>query len=186
MPTSYTRGGDEIDGMIAARMRAAEHDLHEYGVRVGVLMAYNPAGGAVKHGGYAAAATIKVVALRDRVTKNYDAELLIDQSVWDELRPKQREALIAHELRHVALVRKKSPDSNRFEVQYDDIGRPKLKSRLGDWNAGDGFAAVVSEFGDDAIEFENLRSCWWRAEAAAQEGVDPAKPTLFDGAAESA
>jgi hypothetical protein len=66
-------------------------------------------------------------------------------------------------------------------VQTDDIGRPKLKLVPGDWNAGDGFRAIVREFGDDAIEFANIRSAWAFAEKAAKDGPEQPQPTLLDG-----
>jgi hypothetical protein len=47
---------------------------------------------------------------------------------------------------------------------------PKLKSVPGDWIAGDGFKAVVAEYGTDAIEYEMLARCKARADAAKRAG----------------
>ena len=37
------------------------------------------------------------------------------------------------------------------------MGRPKLKIKLGDWNAGDGFKVVVERHGDYANEVVQLK-----------------------------
>lgn len=169
MATGYSFADEDTFNDVARRLTVHRPDLAGAGVRVGVLMAWNPDGPAVKHGGYPAAATIKVIAHRDRVSKQYDAELVIDQTIWDGLRPRQREALIAHELQHLELVIRVDDEGGQ-SVQLDDGGRPKLKTRPGDWNAGDGFAEVVAEFGDDAVEYANLRQCWRLADQAKECG----------------
>lgn len=181
MGTSYSPAPDEVAALVQQRLRKSHPDLWGVSVRVGVLMAWNPDAPAVKHGGYPCNATIKVVSHKDRVTKGYDAELVIDQLCWDGFRPKQRLALIAHELRHLELVLKLDKETGQQRVQLDDGGRPKLKTRPGDWNAGDGFADVVAEFGEDAVEYHNLKNCWRRADEAKEEGPSLPGPTLLDG-----
>jgi hypothetical protein len=166
--------------MVRERIKEAHEDMHRHGVRVCVLMATSDKGHAVKHGGYPANATVSVVPLKDRVTKGYDAEIIVDQLAWDGLRPRQRLALIAHEVNHLRLVRKKDKFSGMLVVQVDDIGRPKLKTVPGDWNAGDGFRTIVREFGDDAIEFANIRAAWAFAEQAAKDGPEEPEPSLLD------
>jgi hypothetical protein len=146
--------------------------LKDEGVQLGVLMAINGDGPAVKHGGYPAMATIRVVPLKDRVTKEYDAELLIDEKEWNQLKPEHRLALCDHELTHLELATEKESG----EVKRDDLGRPKLKTRKGDWNGGDGFAEVVERHGDFAVEFLNAQRAFTRAKAASKR-----KPSLLDG-----
>ena len=62
-------------------MTAHHQALAQAGVRLGIVMAYNPEGAPIKSGGYEALAQVKIVSLKDRVSKGYDAELLIDQTV---------------------------------------------------------------------------------------------------------
>lgn len=164
MPTTYTLGDERVQQAIAEVMRSCHEELHAAGVKIGVLMAHNPEGPAVKHHGSPARATIKVIPLKDRLTKGYDAELLIDQAEYDIMRPAHLNALIDHELSHLAVVVKLGA------VQRDDLGRPKLRAVPGDWDAGDGFASVVARHGDYASEFENLRRAMARAELAKAEG----------------
>lgn len=172
MSTSYSVAPDEVCMVVGRRLHDARRDLLDLGVRVGVLFAYNPGGPAVKHGGHPAAATIKVVPQRDRITKGYDAEMVIDQGIWDDLSPGQRVALVAHELHHIVPVIKVDKETGAEMPQLDDGGRPKLKTRPGDWNGGDGFAEIVAEFGADAIEYENIRWCKAKADAAAERGAN--------------
>ena len=144
--------------LIGDMMSKYHQSLNDAGVRIGVLFAANPEGPAVKHGGYPAHATIKVMSLKDRVTKGYDAELMVSEESWDGFDEDQRAALVDHELTHLEIVAKKGI------VQRDDIDRPKLKTRKGDWNCGDGFAEVVARHGRASIEFENARTAIRHAE----------------------
>lgn len=61
---------------------------------------------------------------------------------------------------------------NDYGWDTDDIGRPKLVSVKGDWNAGDGFAAVIQRHGSAAIEFRNLSRCHDAAVRAKNGEVD--------------
>lgn len=189
MGTTYRDAEPDTLNVVARAMRQWHQNLTEAGVRVGVLMAENAEGDAIKSGGYAVLACIKVVSLKDRVSKEYDAELLIDGAVWDGLREEQQLSLADHELSHIdlrplppkqlAALRHDDPGAPWW--QLDDLGRPKLKTVLGDWNAGDGFKAVVERHGKHAIEYVNLAGvktkadeCKARheAEVAAQPPID--------------
>src|SRR4051812_24104319 len=107
MATTYSRESGIVSAMVRDRLRVAHPKLAEVGTEIGVLMAQSDNDKpAVKHGGYPAFATIKVVAHKDRVTKGYDAELVIDARAWEDFGDRQRCALIAHELQHLELVEK--------------------------------------------------------------------------------
>jgi len=103
VPTTYRRADDDVTALLQRVMREYHPDLHEAGVHVGVVVAHNPAGDAVKHGGDPAFATITVVSPKDRVSKAHDAELLLDGDKWADLREGQRVALLDHELSHLRL-----------------------------------------------------------------------------------
>ena len=160
MTTTFTLGDDTLHEALKAVMQAHHEGLHAAGVQVGILIAYNPEGPAVKHHGTAARATIRVVSLKDRLTKGYDAELLIDQAELDLMRPDHLAALIDHELSHLTAVLK------RGAFVRDDLGRPRLKLVPGDWDAGDGFREVVARHGDFAPEVDDLRRAQIIVEAA--------------------
>lgn len=184
MPTTYRLCDptDEIPELLARVMERHHPNLHTAGVKVGVLLAYNAEGDAVTHGGYPALATMKPCNARERASKDYDCELVVDEIAYRDLRDRQRAALLDHELSHVALVPlsvKELQAAQAYDAaapwwKLDDTGRPKLKSVKGDWMAGDGFAAVIERHGEHAAEFLNLERCWRRAEQAAGKRVEMA------------
>ncbi|WP_020472457.1 putative metallopeptidase [Zavarzinella formosa] len=157
MPTTYYKPDafHPVTELLAGIMGKYHRPLKDAEVRVGVLLASNPDGPALKHGGYPALAKISVCPLKDRVKWEHDAELLIDEAEWDSLDSLARAALIDHELTHLDLVIKEEKLSGNRILQRDDIGRPKLKLRKGDWNGGDGFREVVMRHGEAAIEYAN-------------------------------
>lgn len=184
MPTTYTLPDDELHQLLAQVMERYHRPLHDAGVKVGVLMASNENSHAVSSGGYPAIACIKVVALKDRVTKGYDAELLIDLVEWGAYRDRHKRALLDHELSHLQLAKHRytkdefdQPKDIYFD--RDDLGRPKLKLVKGDWNCGDGFKSVVERHGEWAIEFLNVRRCNAYA-TAAKDGIKPETQRLID------
>lgn len=175
MPTTYTLADADVKGLLARLIERHFPRLRDAEVRVGVLMARNPDGPPLKRGGHAVLAMIKPVPLKDRLTKGYDAELVIDAADFERLRPRQQESTLAHELRHIDTIDRGDDeggdeDDDRVTWKTDDLGRPKLRSVPGDWQAGDGFAANVAEYGLDAIEYENLSRCRARAEQSRRSG----------------
>ncbi len=95
----------------------------------------------------------------DRVAGKADADLKIDEENWNGLTDRQREALLHHELLHLEV---KSDEEGH--VQTDDCGRPKLKIRPHDWEAG-GFNQVAEAYREDspeAIALAGLAKEWVR------------------------
>lgn len=179
MGTTY-QFADEADVLdrMARVMRDAHPRLREAGVKVVVLFAFNPDGDAIKHAGYPALAKVKPLSLKDRVTKEADAELLIDEREWRTLREEQKDALLDHELSHLdridlkgdELRKARQEDAKAPVWKLDDLGRPRLRSVPGDWSAGDGFKAVIFRHRAAAIEFHNLARAKAIADAARRAG----------------
>lgn len=146
--------------------------LRECNAKFGLLTAHNPDGPAVKHGGYPAAACVRVVPLKDRLTKGYDAEILLDGDYIDGISEARLLAILDHELSHFARVPNKPKAIKRGELPWkmDDLGRPKLRLVKADRNVGDMFLNVIERHGDDAQEFANLRDAWKVAEEAKCDG----------------
>ena len=152
--TTYQKADTDVTAILNQAVTEFHPRLRDARVSFGVLMADNPDGPAVKHGGYPATAKVRVVALKDRVLKEVDAEIIIDRHEWDQMSDAHRIALFDHELSHLTTV----PDDEQDEgFALDDLGRPKLKTVPGDWNAGDGFAEVVARHGDYSAEVANAR-----------------------------
>jgi len=166
MPVLYSMP-DSDDVTLLARALADWHKpLADVGARVQILFASaDPESetqtAPVKHGGYPARATIRVVPTKDRLTKGYDAEMLVDRDWWGGARESRRVALLDHELSHLELVLTKDG-----QPAYDDLNRPRLKLRKGDYASSDGFFEVIARHGDEAAEFESLSDCWKLAERA--------------------
>lgn len=149
MATKFTMADGDVVELLNKVVQRWHPDLTDFKVKIGVLLAWNPDGPAVKHGGYPAFATVKPVPLKDRLTKGYDVEMLIDGKDWEQMRPRHRAALLDHECSHLVVAR----DSNYpTQPKLDDLGRPIVKTKNGDWNVGDGFRAVVARHGRFAIE----------------------------------
>ena len=102
---------------------------------------------AVKLHGRSCYATCRIVPERDQALGMPDAVILIDENLWG-MRipdPKQRRALLDHELTH--LLVKRDEDG----VVYNECGRPKLEMRQHDWELT-GFAEVMKRHGDNSME----------------------------------
>lgn len=151
------RDGHKIyDRLIVIRDRYHK-PLKEAGVTIDLLLAHasrdqndDPVGAAVKHGGYPAAAVIKIVSLKDRVAGLGDAQMIVDGDKWDEWTDAELDALLDHELTHLEIV----VDKDGAIVQ-DDAGRPKLKIRLHDFQIG-GFHSIAKKHKEDAFEVQSV------------------------------
>jgi hypothetical protein len=175
--TTYTLADDDVKSLVARIMQEHHPELHEAKVRIGVLMAENSTGDAIKAHGYPALACVRVVPLKDRLTKGYDVEMLIDLAGWNEMEDEHRAATVDHECQHVSRVANTPKKIKEGECAWklDDLGRPKLKLRKGDWSVGDGFECIVARHGDYAVEFLNIQRAVARAKAAKEKGAAQSK-----------
>lgn len=172
MPTTYSIADPDVTDLLARVMARYHPRLNDAGVKVGVLFAHNSDGPAIKKGGYEVLACVKSVSLKDRLTKGYDAELLIDGGDYERLREGQRAALCDHVLSQLDTIDRGEDDEGDGDLvswKTDDIGRPKLRAVPGNWHAGVGFNAVIARHGSDAIEYENLSRCKAHADAARRQ-----------------
>jgi hypothetical protein len=178
MGTVYWKADQEIVSFVDNVMMKWHGDLHVNQVKIGIIMAMSSSEEttALRLHGYPVAAMVKIVPLKDRITKEYDAEMMIDASLWKESNIKRKTALIDHELSHIE-VRRKKPEKPKKgepkreidplgEVVYDDIGRPALKTRKGDYNVGDGFLKVIQRHQDESFETININSAMSAIEEA--------------------
>jgi Putative phage metallopeptidase len=153
MPTTYEPATDLVTKLADRVMREHHPGLHAAKVQVGYLMAHaprdandEPKGPAIKLRGRACKAVVRIVNLKDRVAGLPDAMVILDGDEWDEWSEREQAAIIDHELTHLEL---KTDESGA--VQRDDIGRPKLRMRLHDFEFG-GFLDVAKHYGDDSTE----------------------------------
>ena len=141
-------------GQVVAELLDLYHgELAEAGVRFDLLLAEastddngDPVGPALKSSGYTAAATVRVLGLKDRAKGLGDAEIVVDGDRWPEWSAAERLAILDHELEHITL----STDAEG-SIRRDDLGRPRLKLRLHDRQFG-WFDNVARRHGAASVE----------------------------------
>ncbi len=169
MPTTYDTATDDVFEIVNRILKQHHPDLAETQCKIGVIFASNEDGPAIKVHGSAALACIQVVSAKRRPHCEYDAEITIDASEWNnKLIPAQHDALINHELHHLvrvehsekklAALRKEDPDAVAWKI--DSLGRPKLKTIPADITPGDIFLSCVAIHGRNAIEFHGIKIAW--------------------------
>lgn len=149
---TYSRVSDSVDRSIE-RMRDAHHeDL--IGVTIGALFIFDleSTDPVLTHNGYAAAALIRIVPLRDRAAGMPDAQIIVDRSCWMTLGNASGEALIDHELTHLMRVL----DSDTGAPLCDAVDRPKLEIRKHDQQMG-WFDQVAARHGEASMEVRQAR-----------------------------
>lgn len=176
MPTKYSiAAAVEAREMLAAVVHKWHRSLHDAGVTWDVLMASNDTGPAVKSGGNPVAVDVRIANLIARVKGARDVEVVIDLAWWDNASAKHRRALLDHAAIRIELAKIKGydPETGEISCARDDVNRPKLAKRKGDWCAGNGYRNVVERHGEWAVEFENLNRCFTLAKAAAHGEAEP-------------
>lgn len=192
MPVSYGLAESDILDLLAEIMFDYHRPLHDAGVRVGVILAKadDRVVDAIVRKKHPLYAEIKVVPLIDRLTKGFDAQLLIDRRKYYDLRLESQKALIDHELSHIELAAYayhlqedkygKATGEREISCERDDLDRPKLKSVPGDADAGDYFARVVRTWGVHAVELKNIRAAHAAIEKEYEESMQIRGKELLD------
>lgn len=151
MSIVYERAGGDVLSLAEDIMRTHHPELQtgpgEY-PRLCILMASGaePGRSAVVAHGYPCQATIAVIPYKQRVDKRADAEIIIDERNWLDLSEARQRALLDHEITHIEIQK-----DEHGHLKTDDMGRPKLKMRLHDFDFG-GFREISRRYGADAPE----------------------------------
>lgn len=101
--------------------------------------------------GYPCFAIARKISLKDRAKGMGDAEICIDRHQWEAANELEQSALLDHELSHLQVV------FDKRGLVRDDLGRPKLKLRLHDVQAG-WFADVALRHGNASQEIKQARA----------------------------
>jgi hypothetical protein len=91
----------------------------------------NPINVAITKNGFRCYGLTKCTNLKERVLGRGDAEIVLDGDWWETATAEQQEALLDHEMHHVAVKTDKHGN-----IQKDDIGRPLVKLRKHDIEVG--------------------------------------------------
>jgi hypothetical protein len=153
MPTTFERDKGRLQLIVDALLEKYHGELLAAGVRFDLLLAYSkkdqngePIGPALKANGYAAAATVRILSLKDRAKGLGDAEIVADGDRIDEWSEENLEAILDHEIEHLEL----SLDG-QGSLKRDDLGRPRLRMRLHDRQFG-WFDSIARRHGANSLE----------------------------------
>ncbi len=189
MPAVPEPADRDVLAMLSEQMRTVERHrpLYDAAVRVNVLMMDGDGDHGVKSHGHPAAACVRVLNLKQRLTTGYDAEVEICRLWWANT-PDERAGLLDHELCHIALKKftyravldaAGEPTGDlQIKCDRDRLGRPKLRTVKGDVNVGDAFADVIARHGDKAPEVTSSKQFAAFVERAMGSVADEPSATL--------
>lgn len=157
----------ELDRLIELLIENDPDHYHLKMAGVTVAVLYFRSDGPLKLHGYPAAAVVKKVSTKDRALGMKDSVITVDWNTWSEMQPRQRVALVDHELMHLKPVIEEweyardgegeiiyeagEPVKKSATYEFDDLHRPKLTMRLHDVEHG-WFLRCAEKWGRDAGE----------------------------------
>jgi predicted transport protein len=153
MATTFEMADAATVALMERAMEIYHAELKRYEVKIGVIMAFGEEDkeGEIKrpimNQGVPCAAKVKIVSLKDRLTKGTDVEILLDGTMWQELDDDRKLAIFDHELEHLKL--KINADG---ELERDSLKRPKIRTvfdSIGFW----GFASIAERHGINSQEY---------------------------------
>lgn len=151
---TYGPASEEVERVVK-KVRTRYHG-HLEGVTIGLLFVFDAEESSkrvLKHGGYPAAATVRITPLRERALGVADAVITIDRAYWLDIKGQQAEAVIDHELYHL----ERAVDADTKQNLADSLGRPKLEMRPHDRHFG-WFDEVAKRYGEHSLEVRQARS----------------------------
>ncbi len=198
MPSIYFPADNNIVTLVQYIQRERHPEQIKARVEIGVLMALSgrETQPALKEHGQAVEGTIKIIAPKDRVSKKFDVEMILDGDEWKTNNHHHQIGLIDHllarlELRKPKIKKKKKQhhqgtDEEQAQVAEeefvtDDGGRPMLRMRKSDIYVGVGFRDVIERNGRFAPEFRAIEKASIVAEAACLVAETPA-PAITEAA----
>jgi hypothetical protein len=170
MGKTYALADNGVLSLLARVRRKYHSRLDDHGVAIGVLMVFAPLdedgeknGTALKgYAGAAAGASVGVVPLKDRLTKNFDVEILIDGDAWEDMTEQQRCALLDHELTHI------EPTGD-----LDSLDRPVIKMRKEGFVLW-GFYEIMERWGPASAEAQGAKALINKCQLLGLDGLEAA------------
>jgi len=147
MSTSYVRCDEDVYEMLHELITEYRFDLVDCEATIALYFAANDKGHAMKARGHQVLGKCKINNLVDRAQGKTDVTIFLDMDWWKDASSRRQRALLHHELSHVEVY---DPEDGT-----DDLDRPVLKSRYGDWD-NDGFYQLAKLYGEDSCERINL------------------------------
>ena len=145
---TYAKAPDAVSKIVTAMIEKYHPELKIEGVRIDCISAASddPDSPAVTLHGYPCSAIVKILDSKQRAMGRGDAEIVIDEARFKDLKVGQQNALIDHELYHLAVKKNKYG-----RTKLDEHGRPKLKMRKHDREYG-WFDEIAHRHGSDSQE----------------------------------
>ena len=161
MPRTYEVAGQDVVVVFDAVLRQYYGWMREKFLTFNLLMAHGPVdcegrttAPAIMLHGHAAAATVKVNSLKDRVKGLADITIEIDGDQWPGWSEERRAAVLDHELYHI-----EPHENSDGSIEMDDCGRPRLTLRKHDFHFG-GFAEIANRHRDSAFELKAVEEAY--------------------------
>jgi hypothetical protein len=133
--TTFDRANEETVNLMNSVRDEFHRELGEYGVQIGLIMAYGPKDDdgnvkkpALSKNGTPCAGQVRIVGLKDRLLKDLDVEIILDGDYWVLIDEPKKRAILDHELEHIVPVL----DKKSGKIALDDLDRPKLKLKKDD------------------------------------------------------
>lgn len=165
---TFSRAPKETYGRLRAVVRECYPDLEELmarrakplvidilDIRADLDAKGDPVGPAIKHGGYAVAADIRIQPKALRALGLGAVLLRIDADKWPDLKDEEKDALLDHELYH--LVPRRESDEPEAPWKNDDLGYPMFAGmRMHDVEVG-WFVEVAKRRGFASVEVQQAK-----------------------------
>lgn len=163
MSKFYDLAPDEVRTRVDALLAKHYPQFKTIGLRIDLLIAKfdddNDGESAVMLHGYPCKAVVRITSAKERAAGRGDAEITIDEKIYEEMTEEERDALLDHELYHLQL---KTKDGMPLS---DAHNRPVLKMRLHDHQFG-WFDEIARRHGGHSSEVQQANA--FRAKSGQQ------------------
>lgn len=147
MPKTYSKAPDECTDRVAHLLKIFHPQLRDVGLKIDLLsVSTDKLESPLKLNGYPCAAIVRVVDVKGRTMGRGDAEIVIDEAMYLKMPDDHKDALLDHELYHIALKFDK-----HGVLKRDERGRPKIGMKKHDYQFG-WFAEIAQRHGVASME----------------------------------
>ena len=158
MPTTYEPCPQSVADFAARVLNEFHPELAQASVTIDYAFAVNEDEDehAMKIRGQRVLARVKLYNLEDRARGRDDAKICIDKVWWDGAEESERKAVMDHEHEHLQFSKVWRDEDGALCWKTDDLGRPKLKLKNHDAEAGI-FMNVIQRHGDASADLANIK-----------------------------
>lgn len=163
MSKFYDQAPKEVRARVDALFAKHYPQFKTIGLRIDLLVAKfddeDEDGSAIKLHGYPCKAVVRITSAKERAAGRGDAEITIDEKIYEGMTEEERDALLDHEIYHLQLK------TVSGIPQQDAHNRPVLKMRLHDHEFG-WFDEIAKRHGEHSSEVQQANA--FRSKAGQQ------------------